>query len=360
MTKTVHTKKRGGKTEALAALADFYSEIEARGLRMGSEHTVGSLMTAYIDRCRSLGRKQGTIESYEMAERRLTDVMRATRLRDLTVQQLDQFYWSLDLAQATVKQQHAVIRAALQQAVAWEWIGRNVADLATPVGKVTKVERLPLGLDDIRTMVEYAYNDGDLVLAATVTVAALTGARRGELAGLQWDDIDPVAGTLTISRQFVPGVGGQYITTPKSATGSRSVYLGHDGLAFIERYRAQLRALMGVEPHGWLLSHNGDEPAQAKAMAHQITALGKRCGVEVTTHSFRRAAATQLVASGVDVDSAARRMGHTKEVMLGSYVLGAEDRQQAAADSIEDRFAEMGLPLGELMPAPITTTTPDH
>ena len=80
----------------------------------------------------------------------------------------------------------------------------------------------------------------------------------------------------------------------------------------------------------------------------------------MTTHSFRRAAATQLVASGVDVDSAARRMGHTKEVMLGSYVLGAEDRQQAAADSIEDRFAEMGLPLGELMPAPETTTTPDH
>lgn len=347
--RTVHTKNRGGKGEALAALADFYAEVEAQGLRMGSEHTMGSLMTAYIARCESLGRKQSTIESYEMAEKRLTPELRATRLRDLSVEQLDHFYWALELGQATVKQQHGVMRAALGQAVAWEWIATNVADRATPVGKVAKVERKPLALADIATMAKRADEDGDLVLAATVTVAALTGARRGELAALRWDDIDPVAGTITIDRQLVPGKGGAYLTTPKSSTGARAVHLGVDGLAFLERYRDRLRALMDKEPGGYLLTYEGDEPVRPQTMASQLQTLGKRCGLVVTTHSFRRAAATQLVAAGVDVDSAARRLGHTKEVMLGSYVLGAEDRQQAAADTVEDRYTEMGLPLGELM-----------
>ena len=349
LSRTVHTKNRGGKGEALAALADFYAEVEGRGLRRGSEHTVGSLMAAYIARCEALGRKRSTIESYEMAEKRLTPELRATRLRDLSVEQLDRFYWGLEMAQATVKQQHGVMRAALGQALAWDWISINVAERATPTGKVDKVERKPLALADIATMAKKADTDGDLVLAAAVVVAALTGARRGELAALRWDDIDPVAGTLTIERQLVPGKGGDYLTSPKSSIGTRSVYLGHDGLAFIDRYRYRLRVLMHVEPWGYLLTYDGDTPVAPKTLAAQLSSLGKKCGLVVTTHSFRRAAATQLVAAGVDVDSAARRMGHTKEVMLGSYVLGAEDRQQAAADTVEDRYTEMGLPLGELM-----------
>ena len=59
--------------------------------------------------------------------------------------------------------------------------------------------------------------------------------------------------------------------------------------------------------------------------------------------------ATQLVAAGVDVDTAARRLGHTKEVMLASYVLGTDDRAIAAAQTIEERFVEQGLPLGTLL-----------
>lgn len=348
--RTVHTSKRGGKGEALAALAEFFTELEDTGIRKGGDHTVGSLFTAYIARCKSLGRKQSTIETYEMVEKRLTEEIKATTLRDLTTEQLDQFYWGLEMSPATVEQTHAVIRAALHQALKWEWISRNVADLSTPVGKVDKVEREPLKLTDIRRMVELAYEDGDVVLATAIAVAALTGARRGELCGLRWDDLDPAAGTITIERQWVPGKGGQHLTTLKSGEG-KVINLGPDGLGLLARYWDRMGAFLGRDPHGWLLSYDPDEPMRAKTLGAQITAIAKRLDLKVTTHSFRRASATQLIASGVDIDSAARRMGHTKEVMMGSYVLGADDRQRAAAVTIEDRFTELGLPLAELLPA---------
>jgi len=63
-------------------------------------------------------------------------------------------------------------------------------------------------------------------------------------------------------------------------------------------------------------------PMWGKALGQTIADLGKGLGLEVTTHSVRRVSATQLVAAAVDVDTAARRPGHTKEVMLASIVLG--------------------------------------
>ena len=67
-------------------------------------------------------------------------------------------------------------------------------------------------------------------------------------------------------------------------------------------------------------------------------------------------AATQRVAAGIDVDTAARRMGHTKEVMLASYVLGADDRSIAAAQTIESRRVAQGLPLGNILGGDPETT----
>jgi hypothetical protein len=54
----------------------------------------------------------------------------------------------------------------------------------------------------------------------------------------------------------------------------------------------------------------------------------------------------------VDVDTAARRMGHTKEVMLADYLLGSEDKSIAAAGLIEARIVDQGLNLPNVF-API-------
>jgi integrase len=142
--------------------------------------------------------------------------------------------------------------------------------------------------------------DGDVVVAMAIAMAALTGARRGELCGMKWSDIDPVTCSITIERQWVPGKGGQYLAPPKSEEGVRTIVLGHLGLDLIERYRDIMRDLLRREPDGWLLSYDaGVTPMRAKALGQAITDLGNGLGLKVTTHSFRRVSATQLVAAGL-------------------------------------------------------------
>ena len=143
--------------------------------------------------------------------------------------------------------------------------------------------------------------EGDLVLAMAVILATITGARRGELAGLRWEDIDEDTCSLRIERQWVPGKGGQHLGPPKSSDGPRTVVLGEVGMALITRYRHLIGELLNREPKGWLLSHDaGTTPLRAKALGAAISRLGTSLGTGVSTHSFRRASATELMASGVD------------------------------------------------------------
>jgi integrase len=55
---------------------------------------------------------------------------------------------------------------------------------------------------------------------------ALSGLRRGEVAGLKWDDVDLDAGTLTVARNRVQ-VGSQTVVenTPKTPSSRRTLPL---------------------------------------------------------------------------------------------------------------------------------------
>jgi integrase len=353
----VAPKDKGGIGEAKAELERFVAELAVGTPTERTTVTVSEMLQAYLAHCKRVGRTQSTIESYQYSMTRVPTALGSLPLTQLTSHHLDTLYGDLAerLGDNTIRQTHAILTAALEQALKWGWIEDNPAKGATAPGR-HRPKRKALALTDIARMVAAASTprknetDGDVVLAMAIAMAALTGARRGELCGMQWSDIDPATCSITIERQWVPGKGGQYLAPPKSEDGVRLIVLGQLGLGLIERYRDIMREMLRREPEGWLLSYDaGATPLRAKALGQAIAGLGKGLGLDVTTHSFRRVSATQLVAAGIDVDTAARRMGHTKEVMLASYVLGADDRSIAAAQTIESRLVAQGLPLGNIL-----------
>ena len=360
-TKVVHVaqRDRGGRGEAAAALETFTREVELERTRAELVvRNLGDLMDAYVEHCRRTGKRQGTIESYGMTTKRLTPTLKTKPIDKLTAHDLDQFYGELakTLSANSIRQTNAVLRAALAQAVKWGWIIANPTAGATPPSKF-KPKRDAIAMADLNKMITHAQTskdaggDGDDVLAMAVTLATVTGVRRGELAGLRWDEVDEESCSIRIERQWIPGSGGQYLGPCKSSDGARTVVLGAEGMALLDRYRRRMADLLNREPDGWLLSYDaGTTPLRAKTLGAAITKLAKSVGVSATTHTFRRASATELMASGVDVDTSARRLGHTTEVMLGSYVLASDDRAVAAAGTLETRLAARGLPLANLLP----------
>ena len=68
-------------------------------------------------------------------------------------------------------------------------------------------------------------------------LAFQTGMRRGELIGLQWQDVNWVKGTIRVQRQvYEPAGGGFRFQEPKTNRGYRSIRLGQDLLDALRRH----------------------------------------------------------------------------------------------------------------------------
>lgn len=362
-------RDHGGRGEAAEALDVFATEVAESMRPAGAVHTLGEALEVYVADRERLGRAVKTIHSYEDTIRRISTDLLGTDLASLDAHQLNLFYGELTdrkLADNSVRATHALIRAGLNHAVRIGWIESSPASRASVPDRF-RPERTPLLPHQIYAMVAAASTpapgqpEGDVVLAMTILTAALTGCRRGELCGLRWEDFDPETRSVSVVRQRLPGRTGTFVTTPKSkrGTGARTEFLGAAGMALVEEYRVIMRRRLGREPEGWFLSEDaGVTPMSYRSLGYAIAKAGKAAGVDVTMHTFRRTTATELLAAGVDPDTAARRMGHSTEVMNADYALGADDVAVAAAELLEARLIARGLPLLGVLEPPTRGDSP--
>ncbi|HET6954860.1 MAG TPA: hypothetical protein VFI47_31150 [Acidimicrobiales bacterium] len=114
------------------------------------------------------------------------------------------------LAGGSVRRIHGVARRALTVGVRWGWLGANPALVAMPPRTITRPIQPP-SPDQVGQLLAAARSNPDL--AAFVFLAAPTGARRGELCGLRWRDLDAADGQLDIVRTIII-VDGHCVEAP--------------------------------------------------------------------------------------------------------------------------------------------------
>ncbi len=172
--------------------------------------TVGQL----LDKCLGMGeRSQRSHTLYESARGLTAGSARSwedIRLDKLEADTLDATYrrW-LDegLSPSTVHKCNCILSAACRQAVKWGWIDSALTARATP----PRVERIEMKVptpEQLSALVKAAEAE-DPVVATAVALAALTGARRGELVELKWFEIDLANGRVRIARSFAVTQGEQ-------------------------------------------------------------------------------------------------------------------------------------------------------
>ena len=126
---------------------------------------------------------------------------------------------------------------------------------------------------------------------------------------------------------------GQHLTTTKSKK-KRTIPLGPFGRQVLASWEARQRAEWG-ELEDWVVSYTGgDMPFTARTLTADFKRLAKQLGIDATFHDLRHFAQTTLVAAGIDPVTAARRAGHTPEVMLATYAHGTAEQDAAAAEVV--------------------------
>jgi integrase len=121
---------------------------------------------------------------------------------------------------------HRCLHRALAQAVTWRLVGHNVATHATPP-PVPTTEAMALAPEQVALLLDAADHSPSPWLGPWTVLAAATGARNGELCGLEWADLDLDAGTVRF-RQALTIIDPTILpdADPRSSGGRRELAVG--------------------------------------------------------------------------------------------------------------------------------------
>jgi integrase len=329
--KTVHVPGRSVQRELEDEMAKFRTEV-LETASVGAKTTMGRLLDEWLENL-DPGLAQNTVEVYrKRVDKQIRPALGTVRLDQLKTHTIDTFYTKLSaegLAPRSVQLVHSVLRAVLQQGVDWAWLPSNPAVRARRP-KVARTDKLALTPEEVAAIYEAA---DEPAVKVAIGLAATTGMRRGEVCGLKWSDIDSETGLVTIERAWVSDDHGQHLTTTKSKK-KRIIPLGPFGEQVLATYERHQKAEWG-ELGEWVVSYtNGDVPFSARTLTSDFGRLAKDLGIAGTVHDLRHFAQSQLVAAGIDPVTAARRAGHTPEVMMATYAHGTTEQDAAAAEVV--------------------------
>lgn len=340
---------RGGKREADEALARLVAEVSGGG-HAAKDTTLGELIRRWLDLVRE-DLSPSTVRGYERIIRCYIEpnIGRVT-LAKLRTDQLDRFYSKLrdeggkdggPLSPATVRQTHAVIRRALNQAMRWGWLATNPASLARSPRVRTRALSPPEPDGVLRLIAEAEHADPDL--ACFLLLAATTGARRGELCAIRWSDLNMKTGALTISRSIVETQDGKLIEKDTKTHSSRRIALDSGSIAALEhqRDRCQLRARScGARLVDSAHVFSADPYGRGSWVPNEVTKrfirIRRSVGLDsVRLHDLRHFTATRMLSEGVPVRTVSGRLGHANAATtLGVYAHFVEESDRDAAEKI--------------------------
>ncbi len=368
-TKTVAAK---GKRAADKALATFVAGLGAGGVTRPSASVIfGELVERWIETA-----GPGWSPSNDVTVRRIVGSYLAplltVRIDRLRPADLDAFYAGLrqrggkggrPLSAASVRRVHNVVRSAFQQAVRWEWLAANPASKASPGSAAATVIRPP-DAEAVAALLERAERDSP-AFALFLVLAAVTGARRGELLALRWPDVDQDGGSLTIARAISDGPEGPVERArPKTPGSVWRIALDEATLALLATHRARMaeQALMCDVPlpaSALVFSHapDGSVPWRPGYASLKFRRLRDELGLgDIRLHDLRHFVATTLLAAGVDLRTVAGRLGHAGG---GRTTLAVYAHFQQAPDRVAADLVGKLLARPERRPAPDAEPTTD-
>jgi integrase len=160
-------------------------------------------------------------------------------------------------------------------------------------------------------------------------MALVLGMRRGELAGLRWDDLDLHAGTVTVTTTRV-AVGASVVEgPPKSARSRRMLPLDPHTVGMLRRHQARQAHHARQEnlgPVSHVFTGEDGQPLTPAWISRRFTELTRQIGLPVIRfHDLRHASATLGLTAGESLKEVSARLGHSSIMVTADTYLAPPD-----------------------------------
>lgn len=306
---TVYGKTRKAARMKLAGIL----ESERKGIPApDGAMTLSEYLDGWLENVIMPRRRPSTYGQYAwITEKFLKPGLGAWQLRSLTVQNVQAF---LDRASADGHSAHRVrlirnvLRGALTRAMRDERVVRNVAQLVE-VPRYAPREAKPWTPDEAKV---FLAETRDHRFHAAYVLLIMFGLRRGEVLGLQWQDINFKTNVLSIRGQLVRADGALRLGPVKTRAGNRDLPLSWNLRRVLMERRELVKDDLGEYPtDGLVFGSTTGKPQDPDAFYATFRRAVRDAGLRPTrVHDLRHTAATILKDLGVPPRDAQLILGH--------------------------------------------------
>ena len=191
-------------------------------------------------------------------------------------------------------------------------------------------------------------------------LAILSGARRGELVALKWDDLNYEEHSIRIEKavsiikasrekksEDEPNV---IVKDPKTHAGTREFELPEVCFEVLKRWRKEQSKLASnwSDYQGYIFTtdtgarmYPTSPTAKFKKILNKYNETAETKLPDIHLHELRHSCATILQSKNVDIETLAHRLGHADpSVLLNIYAHPTNEADKRASDTLESLFGE--------------------
>ncbi|SFX53770.1 Site-specific recombinase XerD [Thermoactinomyces sp. DSM 45891] len=340
------------KKEAERELNKAINEIENGIFVEPNKVTLGEYLENWLEDYARGAVRPTTFSSYRFAIRtHIAPHLGSLTLQELQATHIQRFYNNKlesgrvdgkgGLAASTIQYMHTVLQKALEHAVKWQLINRNVAKLSDPP-KIRKRENATFGAEEVKRFLTYAKGHR---LYIAFLLGITTGLRKGEILGLRWNDVALEEKMLSVRKSLALVDGKRVLQEPKTSGSIRSVPLPSLVVQALEEHKllqSKEKIKLGAlyHDHGLVVTTSIGKPVSPSDLWKYFKSILKKADLpNIRFHDLRHTHATLMLQQGEHPKIVAERLGHSDiRLTMDTYSHVLPNMQQEAVERFEKMF----------------------
>lgn len=174
-----------------------------------------------------------------------------------------------------------------------------------------------------------------------------TGARKGEVLALSWDDIDFETGSIRFNKTLFFYKGEFLFQTSKTKESKRLISLDDKTLSLLNKWRirqneAYLASETVLNNYNLVFDRDDGSPMRLAYLNEKLASLIKRHGFhEITIHGLRHTHASLLFEAGASIKEVQERLGHSDiQMTMNIYTHVTDYLKEQTAEKFQ-RYIEL-------------------
>lgn len=355
-------ERSGGNTkkEALDALNKAIYKYN-NGFIEPKKMTYGDYIDDWLENHIKVARKINTYNRYkELYKNNIKEYIGNILLKDLKVFHIEKVLLSAKkegLSNTTVQAIYNVINNSLNRAVKSQIISDNICKFVDRP-KREKFVANTLTLDEFNLILNSLNlnNYGDYLFRLALLTTLELGLRRGEIAGLEWSNIDLENNLIHIENNLIYTNNSVELGTPKTNESERTLYISDFLVDELKKHKTnqKIKKLeygslheenwFNNKKHEFVFTWDSGKYVHPNYYTLKFSRLIKKLNIQkkVRFHDLRHTNATLLRDQGVDFKIIQTRLGHADiSTTLNIYSHVTTDMQKTATEKITNLMTDI-------------------